>query len=113
MTQEEYQELRGKEKRIEQQKESLVFDKLARSAHTVNVLAAIMMALFWIAAALVFINWKGLTGSALTMFLSGCVIGIIGEALSRTMEALAEHMKDTRRVRNDMDRLMSRIEKKG
>ncbi len=112
MALEEYQDLRGKEKRMEWQKESLAFDKLSKSAHTINVLAALIMALFWVAAILVFINWKGLKGSALTLFLSGCVIGVIGEAVSRTMEALAEHMKDTRKVRNDMDRLMSRIERR-
>ena len=87
------------------------FDNLAKSAHTIGVLAAILMMITWGAAAVRFFYPSYLSLSSGALFLSGCIIGVIGEAASKTMAALAEHMRDTRETRRCMERLMVRIEK--
>ena len=88
------------------------FQRLRRSAHTVNGMAAVLMALAWIGAVVTFIYPRFNLASPGTLFISGAVIGILGSALSQIMESLADHMEDTHAVREDLDRLMKRIEKK-
>ena len=89
------------------------FDNLEKSARTVNVLAAALMAISWVGALVCFIYPRIQIGlSPAMLFLAGCIIGVLGEAASKTMAALAEHMRDTKAVRECMERLMGRIEKR-
>ena len=112
MTDEEYEELRKKEKLAEQKKETAAFDDLLRSARSVRSWTLFIAALLIVGAVLVFFYQKLLFATALALFFSGCIIGVIGGAISSIMEALSEHMRDTREVRKNMDRRMEKIEKR-
>ena len=112
MTDDEYEELREKERRLEQKKDNEAFDRLSKSARSVSVWSALFVALFIIVAVVVFFNKRQSFVTAIVLFLSGCIIGVVGEAVSSSMEAFAEHMKDTKEVRKDMDRLMEKVEKR-
>lgn len=87
------------------------FDDLEKSSRTVRTLTIILMMITWGAAAVRFFYPSYLALSSGSLFLFGCIFGVIGEAASTTMAALAEHMRDTRTTRNCMERLMTRIEK--
>ena len=89
------------------------FDNLEKGARMVNILAATLMAISWVGAVVCFIYPALRIGSSpAVLFMAGCIIGILGEVASRTMAALAEHMRDTKAVRACMERLMGRIEKR-
>lgn len=108
MTEKEYQALREKEKSVSDQP----FIKLEKSANLVNVIAAVLMAGLWIYAIYNLFIQRNYGTNPIELLVLGCIIGIVGEAASRTMEALAQHMKNTKTIQDDISRLMKRIERK-
>lgn len=88
------------------------FQRLRKSAKTISGLAAVIMALSWLGAFVSFLFPKYYLASPALLFATGAIIGVLGEALSRIMDAFADHMEDTHAVKEDMDRLMKRIERK-
>ena len=111
MTERKYQELKDKRRNIEDCAGVEKYESLASSANTVNTFAAILMVLMNIGSIGLYAVFSIPLMSMVWMFLCGCLIGVAGEAVSRTMDALAAHMKDGYVTRQCMEKLVSRLGK--
>lgn len=89
------------------------YEKLERSAQSIGAMTIVLMLLLWFGAILVFFMFNVSLVNAIWLFLGGVFVGLIGEAASSTMMALAEHMKDDYITRKCMERLVSRLDRSG
>lgn len=87
------------------------YERLERAANTVNALAAVLMVLMICGAVFVFFAYRVSLSTAIWLFIGGCIVGVMGEAVSRTMDALAQHMKDSYVTRKCMEKLVGRLER--
>lgn len=87
------------------------YDRLENSGRSVAAFAAVIMLLSWLGAVAVFLLHMMQLSTAIWLFVCGCLVGIVGEAASVTMQALAQHMRDDYVTRKCMEKLVGKVEK--
>ena len=110
MTEQEYQELKQKEERIKTQLAYKEHDELRRGGEVVQALAVFGMVFMWIAFAGDLLRGKNLF-SSLPLFCWGCVMGLIGRGICLITGGMASHVKDLRKMKEDLDRITKRIDR--
>ncbi|MBQ1358396.1 MAG: hypothetical protein IIY63_04205 [Oscillospiraceae bacterium] len=88
------------------------YDRLENSGRSIGAFAIVIMILLWAGAVGAFFLYTVQLSTVIWLAVCGFLVGILGEAASSTMVALAQHMKDDYVTRKCMEKLIARLERK-